>query len=240
MNEAQWDAAVAAAGAARLAVWKRLGTPDADVLAPILNPIFMGGPAWPSRPAWRVIRRAKSTILASDALSDPWMDGERLGQQLEVLIEIPGEVRDVRKSPFLSALMELSHTAAANDLRSLIERLGVVSVEVSGEAFPKALRNADGRVGFLLGLRAEGVPQKVKLPGGEVLLVMATLLDAEQLDAVSRSPEARIALAGELSTLEGGHLSFVDAKPPAKKKTPKKKAPAKPKKPTKKPTKRAK
>jgi hypothetical protein len=230
MNEAQWDAAVAAARAARLAAWKRLGTPDVDVLAPILNPIFMGGPAWPSRPAWRVIRRPKSTILASDALSDPWMEGERLGQRLEVLIEVPGEVRDVRKSPFLSALMELSHTAAANDLRSLLERLGVVSVEVSGEPFPKALRNADGRVGFLLGVRAQGVPEKVKLPGGEVMLVVATLLNAEQLDAVSRSPEARIALAGELSTLEGGHLSFVDAKAAVKKKkTPakKKKSPAK-------------
>jgi hypothetical protein len=34
-----------------------LGVADPDVLAPLINPAFMGGPMWPDlRQAWRVVR----------------------------------------------------------------------------------------------------------------------------------------------------------------------------------------
>ena len=68
---------LAVACAARDAFYATLGTVDADVLAPLLNPALMGGPRWPSlRQAWRVIRRADSILIASDGLSDPFEDDD--------------------------------------------------------------------------------------------------------------------------------------------------------------------
>jgi hypothetical protein len=67
-----------------------LGAVDPDVLAPLINPTFMGGPTWPDlRQAWRVIRRGKNTIVMSDGLSDPFSDDDapNVGFGLEVLGE---------------------------------------------------------------------------------------------------------------------------------------------------------
>jgi hypothetical protein len=52
-----------------------LGVVNPDVLAPLINPSFMGGPMWPDlRQAWRVVRRGSNTIVLSDGLSDPFSD----------------------------------------------------------------------------------------------------------------------------------------------------------------------
>lgn len=85
---------LATACAARDAFYASLGAMDADVLAPLVNPAFMGGPRWPSlRQAWRVIRRADSILIASDGLSDPFEDDDDVfvprGHLLEVCIEAP-------------------------------------------------------------------------------------------------------------------------------------------------------
>ena len=85
---------LAAACAARDACYASLGAMDADVLAPLLNPAFMGGPRWPSlRQGWRVIRRADTIIIASNGLSDPFEYDDDVfvprGHLLEVCIEVP-------------------------------------------------------------------------------------------------------------------------------------------------------
>ena len=85
---------LATACATRDAFYATLGSMDADLLAPLVNPAFMGGPRWPSlRQAWRVIRRADSIIIASDGLSDPFEDDDDVfvprGHLLEVCIEAP-------------------------------------------------------------------------------------------------------------------------------------------------------
>jgi len=64
---------LATACAARDAFYASLGSMDSDVLTPLINPAFSGGPRWPSlRQAWRVIRKPDSIIIASDGLSDPF------------------------------------------------------------------------------------------------------------------------------------------------------------------------
>lgn len=80
---------LAAASEARAAAYARLGTLDDDVLMPLVNPAFMGGPAWPAfRQAWRVVRRPGSTLVASDGLSDPFEDDQTpLGFRVEVCAE---------------------------------------------------------------------------------------------------------------------------------------------------------
>ncbi len=202
-----WEAAVEAAAAARSKFWSSLGEPSADVLAPIINPIFMGGPPWPTRPAWRTIRRPTSTILVSEGLSDPWENGEALGQRLEVMIEVPEVLDEVKTSPFFSALVELSHLFASNDVRALLDELGFVSTEVSGDGFPKALQNEHGRVGFVLGVSSTGLPSTFGLPAGEARLVVATLLTRQELDAIVANSANRKAIGAALSARPGGQLS---------------------------------
>lgn len=49
---------------ARDAIYSSWGTVEPDVIAPIINPAFMGGPAWPSlRQAFSVIHRDNSKIV---------------------------------------------------------------------------------------------------------------------------------------------------------------------------------
>lgn len=57
------------------AFWNKIGTIESDVLTHIINPAFMGGPAWPSlRQAFMKIDTSEGTIIASDGLSDPYSD----------------------------------------------------------------------------------------------------------------------------------------------------------------------
>ena len=63
-----------AASDARFAAYQRVGFADSNVLAPVVNPALMGGPVWPGRPAWRVVRRPTGILVFSDGLSDPWED----------------------------------------------------------------------------------------------------------------------------------------------------------------------
>lgn len=232
----EWEAAVEAAAAARSKFWSTLGEPSADVLAPIINPIFMGGPEWPTRPAWRTIRRPTSTILVSEGLSDPWENGNALGQRLEVMIEVPEVLDDVKTSPFFGALIELSHLFASNDVGTLLDELGFVSTEVSGDGFPEGLRNEHGRVGFVFGVTSPELPSSFRLPAGEAKLVVATLLTKQELDAIVVSGANRKVIGEALSSRSGGHVSQLERasveftpaaapkKPPSKKAAPKKAA----------------
>src|SRR5262245_17951131 len=77
-----------------------LGVVDPDVLAPLINPSFRGGPMWPDlRQAWRVVRREAHTIVISDGLSDPFSDEPEpnAGFGMEVLAEtadpMPGQLQ---------------------------------------------------------------------------------------------------------------------------------------------------
>jgi hypothetical protein len=64
---------------ARYGVWSAWGTVDPYVIAPIVNPAFMGGTRWPGlRQAHLVVRKDDAALLASDGLADPaeWSDGD--------------------------------------------------------------------------------------------------------------------------------------------------------------------
>lgn len=58
--------------------WSSWGVSDEHVIAPLVNPAFLGGPAWPGlRQAHRVVR-GPGLLVASDGLADPaeWDDAE--------------------------------------------------------------------------------------------------------------------------------------------------------------------
>lgn len=57
----------------RRATWSAWGELDSDVLAPMINPAFMGAPRWPNlRRAYCASRQDGKVLLATDGLSDPF------------------------------------------------------------------------------------------------------------------------------------------------------------------------
>src|SRR3954454_14146844 len=80
-NAADWGespdyaALVSATAEARLRYFRTLGSAEEDVWIPLVNPVFMGGAQWPTRPAWRRIRSGNVTLIASSGLSDPFAAG---------------------------------------------------------------------------------------------------------------------------------------------------------------------
>src|SRR5258708_39031146 len=85
-----------------------LGVVKPDVLAPLINPSFMGGPMWPNlRQAWRVVRRGANTIVMSDGLSDPFSDetDPNTGFGIEVLAETADPMSEPLQASWLFELV---------------------------------------------------------------------------------------------------------------------------------------
>jgi hypothetical protein len=222
MSDDDYEQRLEAAGRARQTAFQAMGEVGDYVLAPLVNPMLTGGPAWPCRPAWRVIRRPNGNLLiASDGLSDPWEDpeGPANGYGLEVYMETSDELMPAglnsdealgqAKSTWLfAAVHEVSQTVAGHGaVRPLLEQLGTISVEVSGADFPEELRNEHGRVGVLLGVPAADVATTVDLAEGDLRLLPITLLTVRELDhIVTGGEEGRASVASKLAAATG-HVS---------------------------------
>ncbi|MEG1118446.1 MAG: hypothetical protein RSE46_25650, partial [Janthinobacterium sp.] len=175
---------LAAACAARDAFYGTLGTVDADVLAPLVNPAFMGGPRWPSlRQAWRVIRRPDSIVIASDGLSDPFEDDDDVfvprGHLLEVCIEAPLSAFDgqeVAQSWLFDVIYQVSQNVADHgSIDLLVQRHGSVSMVLDVQDAPEGLEDENEQVGVLLAQGTATIPPSFDTPYGEVMLLTATV-----------------------------------------------------------------
>ena len=216
---------LAAACAARDASYATLGTMDADVLAPLVNPAFMGGPRWPSlRQAWRVIRRPDSVIIASDGLSDPFEDDDDVfvprGHLLEVCIEAPLAAFDgdqVQASWLFDVIYQISQNVADHgSIDLLLQRHGSVSMVLDVQDAPEGLEDENEQVGVLLAQGASTIPPLFATPYGEVMLLTATVLQPAELAYISEAADkaqSRRDLAAALAASPTGHLSV--AKRPA-------------------------
>jgi len=216
---------LAAACAARDAFYATLGTMDADVLAPLVNPAFMGGPRWPSlRQAWRVIRRPDSVIIASDGLSDPFEDDDDVfvprGHLLEVCIEAPLAAFDgdpVQASWLFDVIYQISQNVADHgSVDLLLQRHGSVSMVLDVQDAPEGLEDENEQVGVLLAQGASTIPPLFATPYGEVMLLTATVLQPAELAYISEAEDkaqSRRDLAAALAASPSGHLSV--AKRPA-------------------------
>ncbi len=216
---------LAAACAARDAFYATLGTMDADVLAPLVNPAFMGGPRWPSlRQAWRVIRRPDSVIIASDGLSDPFEDDDDVfvprGHLLEVCIEAPLAAFDgdpVQASWLFDVIYQISQNVADHgSIDLLLQRHGSVSMVLDVQDAPEGLEDENEQVGVLLAQGASTIPPLFATPYGEVMLLTATVLQPAELAYISEAEDkaqSRRDLAAALAASPSGHLSV--AKRPA-------------------------
>ncbi|MGK5030070.1 hypothetical protein [Janthinobacterium sp. MDT1-19] len=211
---------LATACAARDAFYATLGAMDADVLAPLLNPAFMGGPRWPSlRQAWRVIRRPGSIVIASDGLSDPFEDDDDVfvprGHLLEVCIEAPLAVfagQEVAQSWLFDLVYQVSQNVADHgSIDLLVQRHGSVSMALDVQDAPKGLEDDNEQVGVLLARGAATLPPTFDTPYGAVMLLTVTVLQPAELAYISEAEDkaqSRRDLAAALATTPTGHLSL--------------------------------
>ena len=211
---------------ARLIAFGQVGEVSSDVLAPILGPIFTGAPIWPSRPAWRKIRRGDNLILVSDGLSDPWpaddeneavgKDAADAGFGVEVFMETPEmdpdtPISELSGTWLFSAVSEVCNVVAGHGgIRELIASKEVLSIEIDGDLFPDSMRDEDGRVGVLLGVSAEGIAKTVELPIGDALLLAITLITPDELAYIGGAGDAARRSLRDLLVEQGiGHLSLL-------------------------------
>ncbi|MED5595355.1 hypothetical protein [Janthinobacterium sp. P210006] len=210
---------LATACAARDAFYATLGDVDADVLAPLVNPAFMGGPRWPSlRQAWRVIRRADTVILASDGLSDPFEDDDDVfvprGHLLEVCIEAPLSAFDgqaVAQSWLFDAIYQISQNVADHgSIDLLVQRHGSVSMVLDVQEAPTGLEDEHGQMGVLLAQGTATIPPSFGTPYGEVMLLTAAVLQPAEMAHIGNAADkaqSRRDLAAALAASPTGHLS---------------------------------
>jgi hypothetical protein len=187
-----------------------LGVVNPDVLAPLINPSFMGGPMWPDlRQAWRVIRQGANTIVISDGLSDPFSDeaDPTAGFGIEVLAETADPMPEQLQVSWLFDLVyQVSQQCAAHGgVRDLIDELGLLSLELPMSEVLQPVATENDRAGVLLGLGGPGLHTEFALPGGSVRVVTAKLLWPSELDhAASKGKAGREDLAKRFAA-DGTH-----------------------------------
>jgi hypothetical protein len=168
----------------------RLGTLG-EHFAPMINPLFMGGPEWPSRPGYQAVSLTEGgTALATNGLSDAWEhEPEGVGLGLEMLVGSREAIADVQGSWLLSAVSQLGNVCAGHGgVLGLLDQLGALTVELENDGFPDALVLDNGRVCVLLGTK--NPMDEVALPNGPMRYVSATLLCRGDYDAVMQGGDA--------------------------------------------------
>ncbi|OJT17861.1 hypothetical protein BO221_43465 [Archangium sp. Cb G35] len=194
--------------AAREAAWRALGTLEEEAIVPIVP----SGPAWPGqRQAWRVIHRTgKRLLLVTDGLSDPSPDQTvpSAGFGLELAIETDEPVKDVQGSWILQVLQRVANELAEHERVREAALKGQLTMEVSGKGVPKSLVTRDGRVGVLLGVESNTLPQHITTPAGDVRLVTVKALLPTELDyRVQHGKQGREELVRRFAENGEEHLS---------------------------------
>ncbi|VTR99418.1 suppressor of fused domain protein [Tuwongella immobilis] len=207
----EYERLLDATGEARMAYFRTLGVPDADVWAPLVTPAFMGGPAWPTRPAWQRIRVGERTTIASSGLSDPFSDedGPNVGFGVEMAVASTEPLpTDLRPSWLLDLAQAVSDQAAADgrfQLRHAKFGLFLFGVRMAASDFWRPFADAKGYCGLLLGQSVPRLDPTIRLPTGEAVLLTAKLLTRSEYEfAASAGPEGAQRL-GELFAQDGSH-----------------------------------
>jgi len=199
--------------AARSAFWRTLGRLDEEAIIPIV----VGG-AWPAlRQVWRIIHRPDGrTLLVTDGLSDFFADRVEpsVGFGLELALETDEPLEDAEKSWPLLLLERVGDEVAEHERVREKVKTGLMSMEVSGRGMPPSLVTQEGRVGVLLGMEASALPQRFRMPAGEVRLVtVKVLLPAELAYLLEHCKKGRDELLRRFDQEGHGHLSRIRRSP---------------------------
>jgi uncharacterized protein DUF1629 len=200
--------------AAREAFWRTLGELEETAIVPIVP----AGPEWPGqRQAWRVIHReGRRLLLVTDGLSDPFpgQAAPSAGFGLELAIETDEPVKDAQGSWLLVILQRVANEVAEHERVRQAALSSQLTMEVSGKGMPESLVTQEGRVGVLLGLTSNSLPQYLATPAGEVRLVtVKALLPSELAYRVQHGKQGREELARRFAESGEEHLSRSTRRP---------------------------
>jgi hypothetical protein len=195
----------------RSEAWSRWGVVDGDLVTHLINPYFSGCPRWPAlREGFHVVRRGGAILVASDGLSDPYDEGAGPaavnGLGLEVFGWSSDPIPQVPGSWLFDLVWQASQFAASrDDIASLLEQYRLLTTELYDVGIPAEHRgrfvSREGRVGVILNLTEEPIPDTIDGPLSTILLVNVKLLTLEELAfVVERGPEGRIELARHFSS----------------------------------------
>ncbi len=208
---------------ARRRVWSSIGKVDDDVMAYMVSPQFSGAPAWPTtRQSYLVVRPENSVILASDGLSDLFVNTtmQDAGFECEVYIEsselVGAEFQDIRSS-WQFDLIEMLAQNVANfgGINGALDQYGVISMELLAPAnMPNRWVTNTGTVGALLNLQTPQRPSTCELETGvEIRLVALTIILPDENEyIVSGGAAARRELADKILATGSGVVSSSDRK----------------------------
>lgn len=219
MENAEKEARHEAMYAVRDKFWKGVGEVDPYVLSFMINPAFMGQPAWPDlRQAFKRIVTKDSVILATDGLSDEFSDSEGpdYGFEIELYIELPAATyRDIPVESLQStwafqllnqAAMNAAHTGA---YRQTADQYGVFSTEFYEVDAPEGYLSGEARVGALIGMKSAHVPAVLGDTGVRMLSV--TLLQLKELEyLVQNGGKGRRDLVEMMERAGVGNVSSLD------------------------------
>jgi hypothetical protein len=181
---------------ARDELYASIGEVDPDVIAHLVNPAFMGGPAWPAlRQAFSIIHRDGNTMVISNGLADPFDDKKEKnsGFNIEIYAETNEEIEGniAESSVFKLVYATAQQAAHSGQVASFVEQYGVITMELfADDCGLHQFQNENGMVGIMIGVEHPETPKKVEFPGGEVILASVQILTPCELEYVA---EARAA-----------------------------------------------
>lgn len=207
--------------AARLQLWSSIGRVDDDVIAYVISPEFNGAPAWPTtRQAFRIVRPPESMIIASDGLSDLFVDTSMQdpGFGCEVYLESPdladADFEAIRASWQFSLIENFARNVADfGGINDPLDRYGIISMELPAPANMPARWITDrGSVGALVNMQVPERPPLCQLGDGVTirLVALTILLPAEAEHVIAGGHAARAAIAEKLVLSGTGLTSLAD------------------------------
>ncbi|MFD3431307.1 hypothetical protein [Nocardia fluminea] len=185
------------------AAWTSWGRLDQDVIAPLINPAFMGGPAWPGlRQAHSITRRTDAILLASSGLADPtaWDDDEPTnGFEVEVYaiasdLPVDSDTMTVAGSWLGGVVMAVSNQVAhlGFQFTDALAQYGLLTMALPHVELPDVsdsyIDSDDGAV-VMVGLTDAEIPDTVKGPLSPIRLVNLKLLTRAEGRFCASHPE---------------------------------------------------
>lgn len=172
-------------------IYSSFGKVEPDVIAHVINPAFMGGPAWPAlRQAFSIIHREKGTIVISNGLADPFddMEEKNSGFGIEIYAETKDQIEgDISNSHLFKIVYAVAQQAAhSGQMAEFVKKYGVITMELyADDCDLHDYQNESGMVGVMIGIDHPGLPKLVEFPGGEVILASVQVLTPSELEYVA-------------------------------------------------------
>lgn len=204
--------------AAIQAYWDAIGRSDADRISYLVNPMFLGAPAWPGvRQTYRVVRTPHTVILSSDGLADPdpQVTPPAPGMGCEVYLEtralVGADLATLQGSWQFKAIESLAQNVAyLGGLTQPLRDYSVLSMELPVPEAPPQVLSPSGMLGCLVGVTPQGRAAYATSPVGPIAMVPMTLVRPEDFaQVVAGGHQARVAYANHLISQGHGHVSVV-------------------------------